>query len=194
MPTPPLLILASSSPYKRRLLARLGIEFRAQGADIDEDRRPGETPRAMTRRLAEEKALAVAQKHGEAFVLGGDQVIAVDDRIFEKPVTKARAVDHLKALQGRTHRLINSVYLKYPAGPGVCSTQIYEMVMRPLDEDQIRRYVDTDSPLDCAGAYRIEAAGIRLFEATCGDDPTAIEGLPLIRVWNLLLDAGWPHE
>ena len=186
------LILASSSPYKRRLMRRLGIDFVSQSADVDEERLPDESPHQMARRLAKTKARKVAAKNPEAWVIGGDQVAALDDRIFGKPGSRTGAIDQLKALQGRTHQLITAVALAHPKDGISTATSTYEMAMRRLTAGEIATYVDEDNPVDCAGAYKIEEAGIRLFEATRGDDPTAIEGLPLTKVWTLLLDAGWP--
>ena len=183
-------VLASASPYKRALLSRLGFTFGAQDAAIDESRRPDESPLSMALRLAQEKARVVAEKAPDFFVLGADQTIALGDRIFSKPGTRSNAIHQLIALQGQTHQLINAICLYRPQGPPLTDTVIYEMVMRPLSRDQIEAYVDEDTPLQCAGSYRIEAAGIRLFSATRGDDPSAIEGLPLTRVWTLLEKAG----
>ena len=188
------LILASESPYKRRLFARLGIPFDCAAPNIEETRQEDEPPTDMTLRLAAEKALAVAKRAESSFILAADQTIAIGDRIFHKPATAQRAKEQLSVLQGQSHRLINSVVLRKPGGTFTTTTSIYEMVMRPLSPAQISAYVEADRPLDCAGSYRIESQGIRLFEATRGDDPSAIEGLPLIGTWSLLLDAGWPHD
>lgn len=193
MTMPDMLILASASPYKRALLARLPVKFDIIDADIDESAQPDESPELLARRLARAKAQEVARQNRGAYVLGGDQVIALGDQRFSKPNTTARAVEQLLTLQGKTHRLITAVCLVPPKGPPKQDQVIFEMVMRPLNRAQIEAYVAEDTPLDCAGSYRIEAAGIRLFEATRGDDPTAIEGLPLTRVWSMLIDAGWPQ-
>ena len=194
MDTPPQLILASGSAYKKSLLARLPLHFEAVDADIDETRQEGESPDWMARRLAEAKAATVASQFPEAFVLGCDQVIALGDQCFSKPGTAEKAVEQLMALQGNTHRLITSICLIAPGAPPRHSEVPFQMVMRPLSRAAIEAYVAEDEPFDCAGSYKIEAGGIRLFETTRGDDPTAIEGLPLTRVWTLLLQAGWPHE
>lgn len=185
------LVLASSSPYKRALLSRLAIEFDAHASGIDETPKKDEKPTQLADRLAKAKARAVARDFPKSYVLGSDQVIALGDQIFHKPESRQGAIDQLTALQGHTHRLINSICLRTPRGDISTDQVVYEMVMRPLTRSQIISYVDADEPLDCAGSYRIEAAGIRLFEATRGDDPTAIEGLPLTRVWTLLVAVGW---
>ncbi len=182
------LILATSSPYKRRLFRRLGVDFDAVGPEIDELRRQGEAPEELARRLAVEKARAVQREYPDAWVIGSDQVAALGDVVFEKPGGIEGAVAQLKQLQSKTHRLISAVALATPDGDVETATAICEMVMRPLTDEQIRRYVRQDQPVDCAGAYKIEEAGVKLFEATRCDDPTAIEGLPLTKVWGLLLN------
>lgn len=185
------LILATESTYKIELLERLGLPFDACAAHIDEARKPGEAPAAMAARLAAEKAQRVATDHPSAFVLGADQVIALDQEIFQKPGSVDRAVAQLMRLQGKTHRLITAIALRTPDGSVQASECAFDMVMRPLTEAGARAYVEADQPLYCAGSYRIEAAGIRLFEAARGDDFTAIIGLPLTRVWSLLEQAGY---
>lgn len=190
------LVLASSSKYRRRLLDRLDIEFTVKSPEVDEFRRQNEAPCQMARRLAAAKARAIATDHPDKLVLGADQVVTLDDRIFQKPGDRTRAIEQLNQLSGKTHRLITAVALVSPGdeAPLREGTSIYEMEMRPLTDAAIRRYVDADRPFDCAGSYKIEAGGVRLFEATRGDDPTAIEGLPLMRVWSMLLDAGWNDD
>src|SRR5690554_5819278 len=153
------LILATESPYKIELLQRLDLRFEALAAHIDEARRPGESPRAMASRLAIEKARHIAAKHPDAYVLGADQVIALDDHIFQKPGTVDRAVAQIMQLQGKTHQLITAIALCSPSGQELASGCAFEMVMRPLTEAQARAYVEADQLLGCAGSYRIEARG-----------------------------------
>ena len=183
------IVLATSSPYKRRLFNRLGVDFNAADPQIDESRRKGEAPENLARRLAVEKARAVHREHPDAWIIGSDQVAALGDVVFEKPGSIEGAVVQLKQLQGKTHRLISAVALATPNREVETAKAVCEMVMRPLTDEQIRRYVRRDRPIDCAGAYKIEEAGVKLFEATHCDDPTAIEGLPLTKVWGLLLKA-----
>jgi len=185
------LILASGSSYKSRLLERLGVEFETLPANLDESAPAGESPASTAKRLAAEKATAVGDGRPGRFVLGADQTIALDGERFRKPGTPERAVDQLKRLSGRTHDLWCAVALKTPDGePSVVSVH-FEMVVRDLSAREIEAYVAEDSPLDCAGSYKVEAAGIRLFRAMRGDDHTAIVGLPLTRVWSLLERANY---
>lgn len=185
------LILASSSRYRRELLARLGLEFAAEAADVDESRAPGEAPRDLAVRLARAKAEAVAGQHPHAWVIGSDQVIALGDRVFSKPGTHARAVEQLVELSGAEHQLITAVCVASPRGMKE-SVTTFAMQLRELTRAEVEAYVREEEPLDCAGSYRIEAGGIRLFEHLRGDDFTAIIGLPLTAVGRLLRETGYP--
>jgi len=192
------LVLASTSPYRNRLLGRLGIPFEACAPDLDEapfkDR--GLAPEELVRTLAREKARSLTARFPGALILGGDQAAEIDSRILDKPGTAARAREQLRLLSGRTHRLLTAVALLRP-GDGRLeeALEIHALTLRALSDAQIARYVEVDSPLDCAGSYRIEGAGIALFREIRGGDPTAIEGLPLTRVMELLSRMGfdaWP--
>lgn len=185
----PRLILATASLYKRELFERLCLPFDADSADIDESPQPGESPKQSAQRLALEKALHVAQRHPDAFVIGADQVIALDEQVLSKPGTVEAARQQLARQAGRAHDLFTAVALVTPEGTTSGALVHYIMEMRPLSDAQIEAYVDEDSPLDCAGSYKIEARGIRLFRSMVGEDYTAIIGLPLTRVWSLLEDA-----
>ena len=187
----PPLLLASGSTYKRDLFGRLGLEFLAQSAPIEELRLPEEPPLEMAIRLAREKALASRSDHPDAFIIGADQVIALGDQIFQKPGQRQQAIAQLLELQGQTHILITAVALSTPCKALLEAQVTFEMEMRPLSPTEIAAYVDQDTPFDCAGSYKIEAAGIRLFRNARGPDPSAIEGLPLTRVWALLEDGGY---
>ncbi|MBI4818364.1 MAG: septum formation protein Maf [Deltaproteobacteria bacterium] len=185
------IILASTSPYRKKLLERLGVAFEIADPRVDESAYRLLKPEEMVRRLAEIKAASVASSHPNAIVIGSDQCVAVDDEVFGKPLTEERAIQQLERLNGRTHRLVT--------GLCVIDTQkkltrlhvdVHELTLRRLKADQIVRYVIADSPLDCAGSYRLEAKGIGLFSRIRGDDPSAIEGLPLMKLTEFLSDWG----
>lgn len=180
------LILASGSRYKQELMQRLAIPFHVLTADIDESRQPGEKPAALASRLAREKAAAVAAIAPNAFVIGTDQVIALDDDVFTKPLTIHAANQQLKNLRGKTHDLLTAVAVIAPDGKIYESTAQYAMNMRNISDQEIADYIREDAPLDCAGAYKIEQGGIRLFRSLQGDDYTAIIGLPLTHLRHLL--------
>ena len=171
-------------------MQRLGLSFESVNADVDESRIVGESPADMATRLAILKASTVAQMHPDAWVVGADQVIAIGDRILSKPGTAERAVEQLVSLEGRDHRLISAVAVVSPNGV-VSDSCPFEMSMRRLSRETIEAYVAEDDPLDCAGSYKVELAGIRLFSKMRGDDYTSIVGLPLTTVWALLEQSGY---
>ncbi|MFB6265306.1 MAG: nucleoside triphosphate pyrophosphatase [Bradymonadaceae bacterium] len=187
------LILASGSEYKRSLLQRLGLDFRTLPAEIDEHASGDDSlpPAEEARLLARRKVRDVQPRADRAFVLASDQIVSLGDRRFSKPGSAAAAARQLRALSGRSHRLVAAVALAAPDGELYIDSVCHEMEMRDLDDDEILTYVDEDQPLDCAGSYKVESRGIRLFRAMRGDDYTAIVGLPLTRVWNTLERAGY---
>lgn len=190
----PPLILASTSRYRRALLERLGVPFETLAPAWEEVRLddPGPTVRAN----ALGKARAGARVRPEAAILASDQVGWCAGRILEKPGTADAACAQLAWLAGREHTLHTSVVLLMPDGLEVEETVVARLRMRALTAGEIEDYVRLDRPLDCAGSYKTESLGISLFEALQCDDPTAIEGLPLITVCRLLRGAGWaipPH-
>jgi septum formation protein len=187
----PRLILASGSTYKRDLLERLGLDFETIPAHVEEARHEGESPSAMAGRLAAAKAAHVWKSHTDAWVIGADQVIHKGDRIFQKPGSPERAADQLAALAGGTHHLLTAISVASPNEALQTELVCFEMDMRALTAGEIEAYVQEDRPLDCAGSYKVEAGGIRLFRSLDGIDYTAIVGLPLTRVWHLLEQTGF---
>ncbi|MGM0555773.1 MAG: Maf family protein [Myxococcota bacterium] len=185
------LILASGSSYKKDLMTRLGVLFETIPAYVDEQRHEGESPAAMAKRLAGAKAIHVQNSHPDAWIIGADQVIHQGERIFQKPRTPERAVEQLAALAGGTHHLLTAVSIASPGAELRTALVGFEMDMRPLTAGEIEAYVEEDQPLDCAGSYKVESGGIRLFRSLRGDDYTAIVGLPLTRVRHLLEQTGF---
>jgi septum formation protein len=186
------LVLASTSPYRRALLERLGVPFRTVSPQVDENAiKAGEfDPRVLAERLALAKATSLCQAEPQATLIGSDQVAAFDGRAFGKPETEARAVEMLSAMAGKSHELITAVVV-WHAGRVVSHTDITRLTMRPLTRAEIERYVASDRPLDCAGAYKLEARGITLFERIESADHTAITGLPLLALTTILRDLGY---
>ncbi len=193
-PVPPLktrLILASTSPYRRELLQRLRWPFDCQSPQVDETARPGEPPADLARRLALEKAQAVARLHPDAVVIGADQVADLDGVALGKPGSHARAVAQLQALRGRSV-VFYSALAVVRADTGfarVCTVPV-TVRFRPLGDEEIEHYLRTETPYDCAGSAKCETLGIALLDAIDSDDPTALIGLPLIRTCALLRAAG----
>jgi MAF protein len=185
------LILASTSPYRRELLERLRIPFEAVSPDCDETARPGETPSDLVTRLAHDKAASVASRERDALVIGSDQVAALGDRILTKPGDRATAFEQLRASSGR--RVIFHTGLALIDSANDRETRVcveYGVDFRELSDDEIDRYLTAEQPWDCAGSIRSEGYGVVLFSAMHGDDPTALVGLPLIRLRGLLSDFG----
>lgn len=191
-PAAPELVLASASPYRRALLERLGLPFRQCSADIDETPRRGESPAELVMRLARSKARAVASAETGAIVIGSDQVAVRGEEILGKPGNMDEAMAQLARSAGRHVEFLTGVCI---LGPGrelepEEHMDITRVVFRPLEAGEIRRYVETDRPLDCAGSFRAEGLGIALFERIDSQDPTGLVGLPLIWVAQALRRLG----
>lgn len=187
----PELILASGSRYRAQLLARLRLPFRTASPDVDETPHPGEFPAALTRRLANAKADAVALASPGAWVIGSDQVADLEGRILGKPGDHAGAVKQLTAMSGRTIHFHTSVCLRSGDGRRLQALDITTVRLRVLSADEIARYVEIEQPFDCAGSFKCEELGISLFKEIQSRDPTALVGLPLIATAELLREAGF---
>lgn len=185
------LILASTSPYRRELLDRLGLPFEVASPQTDESRILGEGPQAMALRLAEAKARAVASAHPDALIIGSDQVATVDGLIYGKPGSHKRAAEQLRTLSGKTVNFYTGLCL-YNARTGVvevCGVPTL-VTFRDLTEEEIERYLRREPAYDCAGSARSEGLGIALLSRIAGDDPSALIGLPLIALCTLLRNHG----
>lgn len=189
----PQLVLASGSVFRRELLGRLGIEFIAEDHRCDEESvmTSGLSPVEVSKTLSRAKAESLASVYPEAFILGSDQVVDLDGEVIGKSGTPERAIAQLKRLNGRDHRLITGLCLRYPNGHCDEAMDIHSMRLRDLSDSEIEEYVKRDDPTDCAGSYKVERLGIALFAAIDGADFTAINGLPLITVASMLSKAGF---
>ena len=191
MPTTRTLVLASSSPYRRALLERLGLDFEWAASNVDESRLNDEMPGALALRLAESKARAVASHYPGAVVIGSDQVAHLDGEFLGKPENEAGARRQLVLASGREVEFITGVAVVDVANGAVRRHFDRTVVtFRELSDDEITRYVERDKPYDCAGGFRSEGLGITLFERVATDDPTALVGLPLIATARLLRESG----
>ena len=191
MPHEPELILASTSRYRRELLERLRIPFRALSPETDETPLPGEAPAALAERLALAKARALAARFPDAVVIGADQVADVDGSAIGKPGDHARAVEQLRAMSGRTIVFQTALaVVRASAGFAEVRRVPVPVRFRTLDDAEIEFYLRTEQPYDCAGSAKCETLGIALLEAIESDDPTALIGLPLIATCTLLRAAG----
>ena len=181
------LILASTSPYRRALLGRLRLAFEIRSPAIDESRLPGEAPVAVALRLAAAKASAIAIDCPDALVIGCDQVAVLDGECLGKPGTHERAVAQLKAMSGREVVFHTAVALLNTATGALQVENVPSTVgFRRIADIEIERYLVVEQPFDCAGSAKIEALGIALVEYVRSDDPSALIGLPLIRLTSML--------
>jgi septum formation protein len=191
MPTPPRLILASTSRYRRELLERLRLPFEAMSPETDETPLPGEPPAALAERLALAKARALAARFPDAVVIGADQVADVDGGAIGKPGTHERAVQQLRAMSGRTIVFQTALaVVRESIGFAQVRRAPVAVRFRTLADDEIETYLRAEQPYDCAGSAKCETLGIALLDAIDSDDPTALVGLPLIRTAQLLREAG----
>jgi septum formation protein len=195
--SPPDLILASTSSYRRALLARVTAAFQCEAPGVDETRREHESALALVTRLALAKARAVAARHPEAWVIGSDQAAVLkgsnqEEIVLGKPGTAERCAETLRSCSGATLAYCTAVAV-------VCASEAssHEFVdttrvkFRELDEATIARYIARESPLDCAGGFKSEGLGISLCEAIESEDPSALIGLPLIRLCGVLRRVGY---
>lgn len=185
------LVLASSSSYRKALLARLGLPFTIDPPGIDEAPLPGETPAFLAMRLAEAKARAVAGAHPDSLIIGSDQVAECAGQAIGKPHDRSHAIEMLRAMRGRTIVFHTGLAL-LNSRTGRLQAALVDVVstFRSLDDAALQSYLERDRPLDCAGAVRIETLGIALFTRVASDDPTALIGLPLVALTDMLLAEG----
>jgi septum formation protein len=181
------IVLASTSAYRRALMDRLGLPYLAVAPSYEEQHDLDLGSTQLVQELAVRKARSVASAFPDALVVGADQIAEIDGERLFKPGTVERAVAQLLRLAGRTHRLITGLaVLDTATGRVERALDVQLMTLRPLTAAQARAYVARDSPLDCAGAYKVEGQGIALFESMRGDDYSGIIGLPLTKLVTLL--------
>lgn len=185
------LVLASTSPFRRALLERIGLDFATSAPEVDERSHPGESPETLVMRLAQAKARAGAASHPGALVIGSDQVACIDGEILGKPGSRARAIAQLEKASGRTVTFYTGLCL---LDSGTDRAQVecvpFRVHFRHLSRRQIEGYIDRERPFDCAGSFKSEGLGIALFQRLEGDDPNTLIGLPLIRLVAMLAAVG----
>ena len=181
------LILASTSPFRKTILSKLGVDFDTASPEVDETAIENETPQQLVERLSIAKAKAVAEKINHALVIGSDQVSVINGEIVGKPHTHENAVKQLQNASGKTVTfytglcLYNSITNQYQS-----EVVPFNVVFRTLTEQQIENYLRKEEPYNCAGSFKSEALGIVLFEKLEGEDPNTLMGLPLIRLVKML--------
>lgn len=189
MATQPL-ILSSSSPARRALLSRLGVTFTPISPDIDETPKEGENVTQLVARLAKEKALASSKQFPDALIIGADQVGALDQEILCKPLNAERAFAQLKMVSGHVIRFYTGLCLYDAKTKSLQETiETYDVHFKKLSDAQIKNYINKENILNCAGSFQAEGLGITLIEKFAGDDYTALIGLPLIQLTNMLTQA-----
>lgn len=184
------LVLGSSSPYRKELLERLGVPFECVSADIDESRKENESPDALCRRLAREKAQKVRELRPNSIIIGSDQVAVLGDCILGKPHTVEKAIEQLSAMQGQTVYFLTALCVLDEEGRAYETMVPTVVTMKKLSRQTIENYLQREQPLNCAGSAKIEKLGIALMKEVQSTDPTALIGLPLIETVNLLAKAG----
>lgn len=186
------LVLASSSPYRKKLLKRLMIPFQCVAPDIDESAYPEEDIEHYIRRMTLFKATAVAdQIEAPAIIIASDQSASFNGQIVGKPHTKDKAIEQLMSFSGNTVSFLTGVsVLNTETNTTDYKLAKYSVTFRQLERADVVRYIDKEQPLDCAGSFKCEGLGVSLFKAMEGDDPTSLEGLPLIATCELLRRAG----
>ncbi|MCF8149143.1 MAG: Maf family nucleotide pyrophosphatase [Burkholderiaceae bacterium] len=184
-------VLASTSPFRRDLLARLQVPFQTVSPETDETPLPGEAPVATAQRLAEAKARAVATRFPDALIIGSDQVAANDSQRFGKPGTRENAIAQLRLMRGKEVVFHTGLCLLNSATDRaqVCCVDTH-VGFRDLTEDEIEAYLNKEDALNCAGSAKSEGLGISLLSYMRGDDPNALVGLPLIALCDMLRAEG----
>ena len=191
-PSAPAIVLASASQYRRGLLDRFLDEYEAVSPGIDESNAEGLSPQKLALHLARTKAEAVSMQARNSLVIGADQLAVLDEQVLGKPGDHQKAVEQLLAASGQTVTFRTAVCILDPVG-----RSRYEHVdkttvrFRQFDRRLAETYLRHDEPYDCAGSFKIEGAGFVLFESVQTDDPTALIGLPMIWVSDVLLELGY---
>ncbi|MEW9798694.1 Maf family protein [Alteromonas sp. CYL-A6] len=185
------LILASSSRYRQGLLANLGIKVTCIAPDIDETPHPDEDPKALSQRLAFEKAAKIAKQHPDAIVIGSDQVALIDGtsppQVLGKPHTYDNAVSQLTMCSGRTVSFFTALSVICHNENVACTgAETTNVIFRSLSNSDIERYIKAETPYDCAGSFKSEGLGILLFERIDSRDPNALIGLPVMLLRDIL--------
>lgn len=185
------LILASTSIYRSQLLSTLQIPFKTASPDVDESPLLGESARQTSERLAQLKALAVAQQFPDALIIGSDQVALLEGVQLGKPMTHDNAVRQLRSMRGKTVDFYTAVSL-FNSRTQDMQTALAETKVRfrDLSDDEIERYLHKEQPYHCAGSAKSEGLGIALIQSIQGDDPNALIGLPLIILIDMFKKQG----
>ncbi len=187
----PVIILASSSPFRKSLLQRLHLPFTCISPEINENQYQNESATDYVRRLARLKAETIATSNPGAVVIGSDQCALLEGDILGKPGSYENALKQLKSARGKTV-VFHTGLCVMQQSQAFCRVEdiLFEVEFRQLQDRQLEHYLRVEQPFQCAGSFKSEAYGITLFSRMCGDDPTALIGLPLIKLTGMLEAAG----
>ncbi len=187
------LVLASSSPFRKALLEKLHLKFETASPDIDETPLKDESIEDMVKRLAEAKAVALAEQYPDALIIGSDQSAALHGKVLHKPGNFETALNQLRAASGQSITFLTGLCLFNSAtqtAETLCDPFVVKF--RKLTDDEIVHYLKLEEPYNCAGSFKSEGLGISLFESMYGNDPNSLIGLPLIELCRLLKKNGMP--
>ncbi len=185
------LVLASTSPFRKSVLEKLGLTFDCHAPEIDETPQRGETPAQLVERLSIAKAQTVAAHYKQGLIIGSDQVAVIDDEILGKPDNHENAVAQLERASGKTVTFLTGLALVNAESGSIQAEVVsFKVVFRQLTHQQIVNYLNAEQPYNCAGSFKSEGLGIALFERLEGDDPNTLIGLPLIRLIHMLEKEG----
>ncbi|MEN8177630.1 MAG: nucleoside triphosphate pyrophosphatase [Pseudomonadota bacterium] len=185
------IVLASTSPFRRELLQKLGIDFSTEAPEVDESPKPDEHSENLVRRLAQLKAKAVANRYPDALIIGSDQVAAISGKILGKPGDHQRAIEQLTLASGKKVTFYTGLsLLNSSTGNLQVCCEPFSVHFRELDSEEIENYLSRERPYNCAGSFKSEGLGITLFRKMEGDDPNSLIGLPLIRLIDMLKNEG----
>jgi len=183
----PILVLASTSPYRKSVLSRLHIPFKTFAPQVDESPQSNESPTALVTRLAELKARSAQSSYPQALIIGSDQVAVIDNTILGKPGSHEQAVKQLSQASGKQVDFLTGLcLLNTDTNQAQIDLVRFSVKFRRLSLTQIENYLYQDKPYNCSGSFKSEGLGIALLEQMNGSDPTAIIGLPLIRLVHML--------
>lgn len=205
MPIDSTIILASGSKYRFQQLSQLGVPFKVVPPEVNEEEIKQSllaghvgttttplsvTPSELAQKLSYAKGASVAKDHPSDIVISGDQLVAFNHEILNKPLSIEKAIAQLSQLSGKEHQLITHVDIFYQ-GQVFSHTNISQLQMKALSDSEIKHYVSLDNPVDCAGSYKIESYGIGLFSAITTEDFSAIQGIPLLWVSEQIRRLGY---
>ncbi|WOG25770.1 Maf family protein [Endozoicomonas sp. 8E] len=185
------IILASSSPYRKSLLARLNLTFECHSPDIDETPVEGESAEMLTQRLAREKADILKAQYPEHLIIASDQAAQLNNTVLGKPGTEQQAIEQLLKCNGQSVTFYTSLcLLNTQTDQYQLDVVPYTVHFRTLKRVEVENYIKKEKPLDCAGSFKCEGLGISLFSRMEGDDPNSLIGLPLIQLNHMLINEG----